>query len=100
MKKYSDLSSLQKDFAVDSALRILLNKLVDEDFDYKFKSPLAQKHFHDGMYKSIVTRTSAINYLLNSDEIAEELYPIAESMAEIAYYPNADETVIKGIVKQ
>lgn len=105
MKKYSDLTSLQKDFAVDKALKVLAKKLVDTEFDYCFKSPIAQRDFNyallvDPVYFQNIPpphRIRAIDVIMNSDEIAEELYPIAESMAEVAYYPNGDEVVIEGI---
>lgn len=98
MKRYSDLTSLQKDFAVDSALEILVQKLIETDFDYQFKSPLAQKHFL-GAFQDSNHNMQIKSCIMRSDEIAEELYPIAESMAETAYYPNGDDYVLEGISK-
>lgn len=96
MRKYSDLTQSQKDKATDKCLEILVDKLVRDGFDYEFKSVLAQKHFFEsfGNHKQDHQIKACI---LNSDEIAEELYPIAESMAEMAYYPIDSECVIEGV---
>jgi hypothetical protein len=96
VRKYSDLTKHQKDKATDKALEILIDKLMWDGFDYQFKSVLAQKHFFEsfGQYKKDHQIKACI---LRSDEIAEELYPIAESMAETAYYPATGEYVIEGV---
>ena len=95
MKKYHNLKPLEKDYAVDMALSILVTQLIETEFDYKFKSALAQKHFFDALLP--VNECMEFNIVMESDEIAEELYPIAEMLAEGAYYPTEDDHVIKGI---
>lgn len=95
MKKYTDLKPLEKDYAVDMALAMLVKELIETDFDYVFKSALAQKHFFDAL--SLVNEGNEFNVAMESDEIAEELYPIAEAMAEVAYYPSEGDHVITGI---
>ena len=96
MKTYNDLTPIQRDLAVDKALEVLVKILLKDEFDYKFKSLLAQEHF----YNAFRWRQWADEFdtVMGSDEIAEELYPVAESMAEIAYYPTVDEYVFPGIV--
>lgn len=96
MKKYSDLTSLQKDFAVDKALIVLVKMLISDSFEFQFKSPLAQWHFYNAL-SSFKKDEDSLKAILDSDEIAEELYPIAESMAETAYYPIAGEYVLEDI---
>jgi hypothetical protein len=96
MKTYKQLTQLQKDFATDKALEILIKIMIQEEFDFTFKSPLAQKHFLDA-FRFQKTK-SEFECIIESDEVAEELYPIAESMAEIAWYPSNDEYVLNGIV--
>lgn len=98
MRKYSDLTQHQKDVATDKALEILVDKLMWDGFDYQFKSVLAQKHFFES-FESHKSDEQVKACILRSDEIAEELYPIAESMAEAAYYPVEGEYVIEGVAK-
>jgi len=96
MRKYSDLSQHQKDKAVDKALEILVNKLVNDGFDYEFKSAFAQKCFLESFVK-YKQDNKIKECFLQSDEVAEELYPIAESVAETAYYPNEEDCIIQGV---
>lgn len=96
MRKYSDLSQHQKDKATDKALEILVDKLVRDGFDYEFKSALAQKHFFDA-FNNYTKDEDIKARIIRSDEVAEELYPIAESMAESAYYPTESDCVIQGV---
>jgi hypothetical protein len=107
MKKYYELSSHQQDKAVDKAMEILMKMILDTEFDYTFKSPIAQNHFHsailcDPVYFQNVpsNRIRGIDIMIHSDEIIEELTPTAEMMAEIAYYPGIDEYVIQGVINQ
>ena len=97
MKTYNDLTSHQKDTATDKALEVLVKMILDTEFDYVFASPLTQKRFYDAI--RFPKTKSEFEIMMASDEIAEELYPLAESMAEIAFYPSDDEYVLLGIVK-
>src|ERR1022692_825737 len=97
MKTYNDLTSHQKDVATDKALEVLVRMILDENFDYIFASPLTQKCFYDAI--RFPKTKSELEVMMASDEIAEELYPLAELMAETAYYPGDDEYVLLGIVK-
>ena len=96
MRKYSDLTQHQKDKATDKALEILVDKLVRDEFDYQFKSVLAQKHFFES-FESHKSDEQVKACILRSDEIAEELYPIAENVAKTAYYPTENDCVIEGV---
>jgi len=96
MKKYNELNNIQKDWAVGAALEVVIENLVVEKFDYQFKSPYCQKLFLDSF--NCFTTEEQINVLVNSDEIAEELYKQAEVIARVAHYPEKNEVVLKGVV--
>lgn len=89
MKLYCELNDLQKDFAIDASVKNLVEKLINEDFDYQFKSSIAQKHFHDALLLNSYEDTEYA--ILGSDEIAEELYDAAITIAECAFYAQQGE---------
>jgi lipoprotein signal peptidase len=95
MKIYSQLIDIEKDFAVDKAIEVLVKQLVATDFDYQFKSLIAQKHF----FQSFAIENQGIEFqrILESDEIVEELTPCAVAIAEMAFYPEDGELFFEGI---
>ena len=98
MKSYNELTPREKDHAIDKALSVVVKKLVNFDFEYKFKSPYSQKIFSQSF--NCLTETAQIWSVMNSDEIAEELYPEAEKLAKIAFYTETNDIVFAGIVDQ
>lgn len=94
MKKYEQLSPAQRDKAADKALGILVRQIVEG-----FLRPKLSKQNQDFVTYWITNMDKEFAYakILDSDEVAEELWPLAEEMAAAAIYPEGGEYVINDV---
>lgn len=94
MKKYTDLTSAQKDKAADAALKVLVRQIVDG----LVKPKLSKENQEFVTWWMIhMDKETAYLKILDNDDVAHELWSLAEDMAATAYYPAAGEYVINDI---